>query len=126
MEDKTAFITKENVPDPNSLYFCNFVKYEPNDPDYVEATDIEGLKVTIEAILKQYNKSRQQKKEKMNLLLFEYFLQHLQRVSRIISKPSGHGMLISLGSKGRRTATKTAAFCNGCSVWGIELRKNYG
>ena len=62
----------------------------------------------------------------MFLLLFEYFLEHLSRVSRIISKPSGHGLLISLGSKGRRTATKVAAYCNGCSVWGIELRKTYG
>jgi dynein heavy chain len=126
MQDKAAFISKEDVPDPNALFFCNFVKYDPEDPDYVEATHIENLKVTIESILKQYNKSRQQQKEKMNLLLFEYFLQHLSRVSRIISKPSGHGMLISLGSKGRRTATKVAAYCNGCAVWGIELRKNYG
>jgi hypothetical protein len=71
LEDKQALITKNDVPNPNELYFCNYVKFEPEYPEYIEATHMENLKTTLETIIEQYNKHG---KAPMNLLLFEYFL----------------------------------------------------
>lgn len=62
----------------------------------------------------------------MSLLLFEYFLQHLARVSRIIAKPSGNGLLIGLGGNGKKTISKIATYINNCRTFTIDLQKNYG
>lgn len=61
----------------------------------------------------------------MSVLLFDYFLQHLARVSRIIAKPQGNGLLIGLGGNGRKTIAKLATFINECQEFKINLSKNY-
>jgi len=53
-------------------------------------------------------------KDKLNLLLFDYMIQHLSRISRILFKPYGNGLLIGLGGNGRKTLTRLAAFINDC------------
>lgn len=53
-------------------------------------------------------------------------IEHLSRISRIVRKPKGHGLLVSLGGNGRTTLTKLAAFINDCTLFKIEFTKNYG
>ena len=53
-------------------------------------------------------------------------LQHLARVSRIISKPFGNGLLIGLGGNGRKTIAKLATFINDSQSFRINIHKNYG
>jgi dynein heavy chain len=47
-------------------------------------------------------------------------MQHLARVSRIIGKPSGNGLLIGLGGNGRKTVAQIATFINDCTIFTIE------
>ena len=61
----------------------------------------------------------------MSVLLFDYLLQHLARVSRILAKPFGNGLLIGLGGNGRKTIAKLATFINDCQSFKIALHKNY-
>lgn len=65
-------------------------------------------------MLQRYNDSRAPK-DKMNILFFEYMIQHLSRASRIIMKPQGNGLLIGLTGNGRRSVSKLAIFLNACS-----------
>jgi dynein heavy chain len=53
-------------------------------------------------------------KEKINILIFTYALQHLSRISRIIYKPYGNALLIGLGGTGRKCLTKLACYINNC------------
>ena len=50
----------------------------------------------------------------------------MARVSRIIAKPFGNGLLIGLGGNGRKTIAKLATFVNECNSFSINLHKNYG
>lgn len=50
----------------------------------------------------------------------------MARVSRIIAKPEGNGLLIGLGGNGRKTIAKLATYINECQQFKITLHKNYG
>lgn len=111
------------INSPDSIIFNNFVQFNPNDPQYSEIKSLTSTKTTIFEILDYYN---QMQKEKLSLLLFDYVIQHLSRVSRIIFKPYGNGLLIGLGGNGRKSLTKLAAFINECQIFKIEITKSYG
>ena len=54
-------------------------------------------------------------------------LEHLSRISRILSKPSnGHGLLIGLGGNGRKTLAKLAAFINSCQIYKVDVTGGAG
>ena len=65
-------------------------------------------------------------KDKINLLIFDYVMQHLSRISRIIYKPYGNGLLIGLGGNGRKSLAKLASFINECVIFKVEISKAYG
>ena len=65
-------------------------------------------------------------KDKLSLLLFDYVIQHTSRLSRIIYKPYGNGLLIGLGGTGRKSLAKLSSFINECSNFKIEMSKTYG
>ena len=81
------------------------------------------MKGTIAEVIEYYN---QMNKEKIHLLLFEYMMQHLSRISRIIYKPYGNGLLIGLGGNGRKSLSRLAAFINDCTVFKVDISKTYG
>jgi dynein heavy chain len=58
--------------------------------------------------------------------MFDYVIEHTSRLSRIIFKPYGNGLLIGLGGNGRKSLAKIASFINECSVFKIEITKTYG
>ena len=75
------------MPDPESIVFNNFVKFNPNnDLVYEESSSMTDMKSGLENILSLYNDSKSQK-DRMGLLFFEYMIHHLSRTSRIIMKP---------------------------------------
>jgi dynein heavy chain len=53
-------------------------------------------------------------------------IEHLSRISRIILKPQGHGLLVSLGGNGRSSLTKLAIFLKGCTLFQTDFSKSYG
>ena len=59
------------------------------------------------------------------LQLFAYMLEHLSRISRIMLKKRGHGLLVSLGGNGRRVLTKLAAFLNDYTVYRTEFARSF-
>lgn len=65
-------------------------------------------------------------KEKINILIFDYMIKHLSRISRIIYKPYGNALLVGLGGNGRKSLAKIAAFINECKTFKIEISKGYG
>ena len=73
-------------------------------------------------VMDNYNLDR----NPMTLVLFEYALEHLVRVHRIIRMSRGCGLLIGVGGSGKQSMTKLAAFCAGQEVFGITLTRGYG
>ena len=55
-------------------------------------------KNTLEAALSDYNMTHT---SKMKLVLFDFAIQHVTRINRIIANPYGNALLIGVGGTGR-------------------------
>ncbi|KAL6114194.1 dnah10 [Pungitius sinensis] len=88
---------------------------------YEDIQDYDASKALFQEILEEYNEN----KSKMNLVLFDDALDHLTRVHRIIRIDRGHALLVGVGSSGKQSLAKLAAFAAGCEVFQIALSRGY-
>lgn len=113
------------------LLFASFVPLVPVSPDsnkllqgvYCELTDKEKVRKTAEESLGEFNSANSSKK--MNLVLFDAAIEHIVKISRIISTEFGHALLIGVGGSGRKSLTKLAIFINLMDPYEIEISKSY-
>ena len=74
---------------------------------YEESLDINKLQTSLEDSLKAYNTSNPDKM--MDLALFQFAVEHLLIIARILKLPGGNGLLVGMGGSGRQSLTKLAA-----------------
>lgn len=99
--------------------FCNFL----DDKIYQEVNSFKRLKESLENSLEDYNSSTN---AKMNLVLFDFAVRHITRISRVLSWNNGNLLLIGVGGSGRQSLTKLSSFVLGFKVFQIRLTKSYG
>ena len=106
------------VTEGRELLFCHFV----DERVYQECTDLEKLRETLELALEE-NNLRVEKR--MDLVLFDFAIHHISRVSRIICASPGNALLIGVGGSGRQSLTRLAAFLQNYEMFQLEMTKKY-
>ncbi|CAF1022140.1 unnamed protein product [Brachionus calyciflorus] len=108
----------------NHLYFGDYVQNDPeNEKMYNEIKDMKILKNTLESYLNEYNSANN---IRMDLVVFNYLIQHISRINRILKLQSnGHALLIGVGGTGRTSATKLACFISNIEVFQIDVTNKY-
>jgi dynein heavy chain, axonemal len=107
--------------DPKPLIFCHFSS-GLGEKVYNEVQEYGGLYKTLMEALAEYNESNAM----MDLVLFEDAMKHVCRISRIISNPSGHALLVGVGGSGKQSLARLAAHICGFSTMMIVISGNYG
>ncbi|XP_046961667.1 dynein axonemal heavy chain 12 [Vanessa cardui] len=74
------------------------------------------------AMLAEYNTMH---KAKMTIVLFDYALEHLSKICRLLSMPSGSALLVGVGGSGRQSLTRLASTILGQQVFQPEITKSY-
>ncbi|EFC37691.1 hypothetical protein NAEGRDRAFT_81845 [Naegleria gruberi] len=86
-----------------------------------KVADISKLHNILSSKLEIYNDSH----SKMDLVLFNFAIEHIVRIVRIITQPGGNALLIGVGGSGRQSLTKLAAFAAEYKLFGIQLTRSF-
>eukprot|EP00741_Cyanophora_paradoxa_P004754 tig00000828_g4612.t1 len=93
-----------------------------NEKVYNSIKSYEELNKTLEEALGDYNETN----AVMNLVLFEDAMKHVCRISRIVSNPRGHALLVGVGGSGKQSLSRLAAHICGYHVFQIVISQTYG
>uniref|UniRef100_H3DKJ5 Dynein axonemal heavy chain 7 n=1 Tax=Tetraodon nigroviridis TaxID=99883 RepID=H3DKJ5_TETNG len=111
--------------DLNSLLFGDYMAPDLEDDErlYAEVPSVETFSQVVESCLEEYN---QMNKNRMNLVIFRYVLEHLSRISRILKQPGGSALLVGVGGSGRQSITRLATSMAHMTLFQPEISKSYG
>ncbi|KAJ8963302.1 hypothetical protein NQ318_018771 [Aromia moschata] len=88
---------------------------------YEDLLDYNAIYFLFQEIIELYNERR----EKLNIVLFNDALEHLTRIHRVLRLEKGHAMLVGVGGSGKRSLSYLAAFTAGQEIFEITLCRGY-
>ena len=89
---------------------------------YAPVVSMDQTVKVINDKLNEYNETH----PVMNLVLFKDAIEHVIRISRGITNPNGHMLLVGLGGSGKQSLVRLASYLVGYNVFQITLSNNYG
>eukprot|EP00891_Asterochloris_glomerata_P002883 jgi/Astpho2/2883/Aster-01037 len=105
------------------LLFSNFMTVTADDsPVYNNVPSFDTLRKTLDEKLAEYNESN----AVMDLVLFQQAMEHICRITRIISQPRGNAMLVGVGGSGKQSLARLASFICGYETFQISVSSSYG
>ncbi|KPI89879.1 dynein heavy chain putative dynein heavy chain point mutation [Leptomonas seymouri] len=93
------------------------------DGQYERITDTASARSTLEQKQDLYN--TESRSGELNLVVFNYVLEHVARISRVLRQPGGHLMLVGVGGSGRRSCARLAVYIQECDYRTTTPTKDY-
>ena len=112
-----------DLPDLRNLFFGEYMSPEDvEDKPYQEIQDLQVLTNRIDYFLEEHNA---QSKKPMPLVMFQFAIEHVSRISRVLKMDGGNSLLVGVGGSGRQSVGRLATFMAGYDIFQIEISKNY-
>ncbi|MEW5311651.1 MAG: hypothetical protein WDW38_003347 [Sanguina aurantia] len=89
---------------------------------YCDIKDQSVMLTVVNEYLADFNATS---KKPMNLVIFQFALEHIARICRVITSPGGNALLVGVGGSGRQSLTRLAAFIEEFEVFQIQISKTY-
>ena len=99
-----------------------FTPFGVPDRPYEELLDKAAVIKSAETALDRYNEMAD---NVMNLVLFNFAIEHLLRIRRILAQPGGHALLVGVGGSGRQSLTRLATRMGDFEIFQVEIKKVY-
>ena len=112
----------EEVKELKTMVYGDFMVPGADPQIYEEILDKPKLLSIVTDYLSDHNATS---KQPMDLVLFDYALEHMARIARCIKLPGGHCLAVGVGGSGRQSLTRLAAFIQEYDVFQIEITKSY-
>lgn len=87
---------------------------------YEDLLDYEAIYFLFQEILDEYN-AREKQFRNLNLVLFEYCLEHLTRIHRVLRMYRGHVLLVGPSGSGKKSLCELASFAANRELHEINL-----
>nr|CAH7749860.1 unnamed protein product [Callosobruchus chinensis] len=143
--EKMKTVTKDNFREYLETVFDNFPKnqdgvivrdqmknlmfgtYFDQDSEedqrrYEEVISKDRLRDMANNCLGEYNSTH---KNKMDIILFDYALEHLSKICRVLSMSCGSALLVGISGSGRQSLTRLASEVYGQALFQPEITNNY-
>lgn len=119
--DEKEMVTEETI---KRLMFGCYLDTDSAEGErrYEEMPSKEVVLNVAITMLQEYNAMH---KAKMNIVLFDYALEHLSKICRLLSMPSGNALLVGVGGSGRQSLTRLATTVLGLGLFQPEITKAY-
>lgn len=113
---------KDDIFSESNIYtsFISIIEGE-SDKIYLPITSLEDLKAILVQKMEEYNETKAQ----MDLVLFNVALMHISRISRILDRSNGHGLLVGVGGSGKQSLTKLASFLQNYDLEPMPMMTNF-
>ncbi|CAG0885871.1 unnamed protein product [Darwinula stevensoni] len=105
------------------LFFGDYIYPDAESKVYDEITDLERLTAVMENYLSEHNVVS---KNPMSLVMFQFAIEHVSRIARVLRQDSGHALLIGMGGSGRASCSRLAVFMAGYELCQLEMSRSYG
>ena len=107
------------------LMFGTYFDQDSDDDErrYEETANIGAFAALCQTCLDDYNASH---KTKMDVVLFDYALEHLSKLCRVLSMACGSALLVGISGSGRQSLTRLASEIYGQALFQPEITNNYG
>ncbi|CAH1159888.1 unnamed protein product [Phaedon cochleariae] len=104
------------------MFGTYFDQDSEEDKRYEEVATKQMLRELAENCLQEYNATH---KNKMDIILFDYALEHLSKICRVLSMNCGSALLVGISGSGRQSLTRLAAEIYGQTLFQPEITNNY-
>jgi dynein heavy chain len=84
---------------------------------------MQAIKRSVVAFLEDYNVVNS---PSLKLVLFDYALDHLTKICRVVRQPLGHALLLGLPGSGRESLTRLAVYMADRTLFRVDVKQTYG